>query len=411
MITCILSSFNRPEGLRRSFESIRRQTIWDQLEVVICDDNSPNTEVQRLLSKYELLPNVRVLHGEVGEVMYKKIYCTFTDLINRALDTTIGEYVTYLTDGNEYTAHACERHKEHLDGMQDVFLVWGMVQNIKDQKRLQCPAFNRLPMSYIRAALPRNNFIDHSSVMHRRSEHRWSTDPQSWMYADWLFWRELLKYELTFVNHGHHVLDFYMDKDSFGRCLINKQMSFEETMRLKMKGADMETDKEGRKMKKGKKRMVEYAKNTSGKIQSDLHGNYIDPEQLVKLDDVMTPRGNLLPGFVPFGSVGEYTPKKRPPKKPPVPGQKRPAPPKPKVPFAGMESTVEAARKKAEQMAAERQEPKGEAVEVVTDDEKAKEQQEAARPARKKKPVKKAKAAPKKKKAKKKATKKKKRSR
>jgi len=160
-----------------------------------------------------------------------------------------------------------------------------------------------------------------------------------------------------------------MDKDSLGRCLIENHLSFEETMKLKMQDDNKQPDRVAKEivMEKTEKleKRVKYAKNVSNKIQSDLHENYIDPDALVLIDDVMTPRGNLLPGFIPFGSVPEYEPRKTMPKMPPVPGQPLVQPVVPKTPFADMIDTVEAAKKRAEEMAA------GEKQELVATEKKS----------------------------------------
>lgn len=344
-ITVILSSFNRPEGLRKSFESVDRQTARDRLDIIVCDDGSPNGEVHLLLDRYEKLPGVRVIRGEPRPVEHKKIYCTFTELINRAMDVAGGKYFSYLTDGNEYTPGRCENYAAELDGRPDVFLVWGMVQNIRDGKVVPMQPFGRLNGAYIRHHLPRNNFIDHSSVMHRKTDVRWDTDPHSWRVADWLYWRRLLEANLEFDNLPFHGEFFHDDKDGLGRCLMEEKVSFEEMMERKLAGSDgtaPEVPEEERIMKR-----VKYAKNvgipdrkgeTHPKIEI-VDGEEIHPGDLVLLEKVMTSRGNLFPAFTPFGEVGEYTPKK------PV------QPAGPKVPFAGMAATVEAARKRAEEMA------------------------------------------------------------
>jgi glycosyltransferase involved in cell wall biosynthesis len=359
LITAILSSYNRPEGLRRSFESLNKQTIRDRMEIIICDDGSPNGEVHLLLDEYEKLPGIRTIRGEPRPVEHKKIYCTFTELINRAMDSAKGEYFCYLTDGNEYSPTACERNAEHLDGMPDVFLVWGMVQNIKNGDKKPTPPFGRLTPEYTENMLPKNNFVDHSSVMHRWTDIRWSTSPESWMYADWLYWRRLIREGKRFQNHGHHVLNFFIDEDSFGGCLIRDGKSFEETMALKMKDGDGKRPVKITKEADMKNR-VKYAKNVGApdrrgdrhpKIEIMTDGEEIAPGDLVLLEKVMTPRGNLFPAFIPFGEVPEYEPK-RPPEKPP--GVAKPA--GPKVPFAGMTETVEAAKKRAEEMAKEAEE-------------------------------------------------------
>ena len=219
-ITAILSSFNRPAGLLKSFRSVEAQTALGQMEVIVCDDASIDQEVVRLLGEFRARPNVTVVVGEPRPVDHKEVYCTFTELINQALDRAKGEYVSYITDGNEWTPGRCEHYAGFLDANPEVFLVWGMVQNVRDGQPLPMPAFSSMPMHSIIQSIPRGNFIDHGSVMHRRTELRWSTSPESWKFADWIYWKKLLQCGMRFSNVAFHGEMFYSDKDSLGRCLV-----------------------------------------------------------------------------------------------------------------------------------------------------------------------------------------------
>jgi len=348
-ITAVLSSFNRPDGLEASFRSVVEQTSWDRMELIVCDDASPDERVLELLGKMAERPRVTVLRGDPHPVEHKEVYCTFTDLINRALDRAEGEYVSYITDGNLWTPGRCEHYERHLDANPGVFLVWGMVQNVRDGRPIPMPPFNRMGMGAIQRQIVYGNFIDHGSVMHRRTPLRWSTHPQSWQFADWLFWKRLLAAGAVFDNVGFHGEVFNSDKDSLGRCLTERHETFKEMYRRRAGGGNGGAPEQARKevleMAENTKR-VEYAKNVGTKIElvprADGSGNdEVAPGDLIRKDRVTTQNGMLWDNFALFGEFNEYKPKEpASPKTAPKSGKRRRSEAAgkagPKVPFERM---------------------------------------------------------------------------
>jgi glycosyltransferase involved in cell wall biosynthesis len=357
-ITAIVSSFERPKGLRRTLESVQTQTTRGEMEVIVCDDASRCTEVGRVLEEFAGRGAV-VIAGERRPVEHKEVYCTFTDLINRALDRAKGEYLSYITDGNEWTPGRCEHYAAFLDANPEVFLVWGMVQNVRDGEPLPMPAYGQMRMADIVQRIHWGNFIDHGSVMHRRTHLRWSTDPKSWRFADWLFWQRLLDGGMQFANVPFHGEMFYSDKDSLGRCLVERNEKFKVMYerRFGVAKAGDQARKEEDMSDEVKK--VEYAKNVGGKIEivPDPGGGKaeeVPPGGIIKKSKVTTSDGMLWPAFAPHAEYPEYKPKepkapkgkkgarRRRPSKQPSSGRK--------VPFDRMRETVESAERKAAEM-------------------------------------------------------------
>ena len=226
MVTVILSSFERPEGLAKSFRSLLGQSMWGDMEVIICDDGSGSGRVRELLQKFGSNGNVRVIQGEPWPVDKKERYCTFTQLLNRAMHVARGKYITYLCDGDEYRPGRCEKYVDLLERRKSLFLVWGRSQWLRDGKRQPKRVYSKMDASAVRKLLPRGNFIDHCEFMHRRTDVRWSTSPDSWRFADWLFLQRLLlrNVEVAQVNVVGQVKHY--DEGSLGRAMGEESKSF-----------------------------------------------------------------------------------------------------------------------------------------------------------------------------------------
>jgi|GEM_PF-4716183 len=218
-VTVVLSSFERPDGLERSFRSLVGQTMWPEMEVVICDDGSSSQAVRDMLQRFGSNGNVTVIRGEPWPVDKKERFCTFTQLLNRAMHVAGGKYLTYLCDGDEYREGRCARYVDLLERRKALFLVWGRSQWLRDGRRQPRRTYRRVTTPEVRDLLPHGNFIDHCEFMHRRTDVRWSTSPDSWRFADWLFLQRLLlrDVEVAPVNSVGQVKHY--DEGSLGRAM------------------------------------------------------------------------------------------------------------------------------------------------------------------------------------------------
>jgi hypothetical protein len=226
VVTVVLSSFERPDGLERSFRSLLDQSMWKDMEVIICDDGSGSSEVKSMLQRFGSNGNVTVIRGEEWPVDRKEKFCTFTQLLNRAMHVAGGKYVTYLCDGDEYRSGRCARYADILDRRADVFLVWGRSQWMRDGKRQPKRQQVRMSTDEVRRKLPRGNFVDHCEFMHRRTDARWSTSPDSWRFADWLFLQRLLLRDVEFAPVDVLGQVKHYDEDSLGRAMGEEMKSF-----------------------------------------------------------------------------------------------------------------------------------------------------------------------------------------
>ena len=227
VVTVVLSSFERPDGLARSFRSLLGQSMWGRdMEVIVCDDGSGSGEVRSMLQRFGSNGNVTVIRGEAWPVDRKERFCTFTQLINRAMHVAAGKYLTYLCDGDEYRPGRCAKYVDVLERREGVFLVWGRSQWMRDGKRQPRRSRIKITTDEIRRMLPAGNFMDHCEFMHRRTGVRWSTSPDSWRFADWLFLQRLLLRDVEFASVDTVGQVKHYDEGSLGREMGEEMKSF-----------------------------------------------------------------------------------------------------------------------------------------------------------------------------------------
>jgi len=234
-LTVVLSCFERPRSLSRSVQSLLDQTILPRMEVIVCDDGSSNPATRRMLRMLENREGFRVIRGDRTSPTHKEGFCTFTQLINRAMHCASGRYVTYLCDGDEYRPNRCGLHVKFLDENPDCFAVWSRSEWLRDGVPEAERGFNG-SASELRNAIANGNFIDHCEFTHRRTGLRWSTSPYSWRFADWLFLQRLLLdgkgfEELDAVTQVKHY-----DSESLGRSMGERKEAFVDVVRRRMKG-------------------------------------------------------------------------------------------------------------------------------------------------------------------------------
>jgi len=219
-VTVILSSFERPAGLLKSFRSLLKQTLTvNQMEIIICDDGSEKKEVKDKLFRLGNNYNVTVIKALSTPVGHKEKFCTFTQLLNRALAHARGRYITYLTDGDVYEPDRCRRYVAALDQAPHVDMVWGRTVIIFGQKREESASYQAVLKINVREHLPLGNFIDHNTFMHRRSYVRWSTSPDSWRFADWLFLQRMLLDGAIFMPLKYVGQTLYITENSLGQAM------------------------------------------------------------------------------------------------------------------------------------------------------------------------------------------------
>jgi spore maturation protein CgeD len=187
-VSVIVTSYNRPEWLAEAIESVLSQT-HSNWEMFVMDDNSPGSDVDTLLGKYQ---DDRILYfkSNVADEDRSKT-CRYATNINLALKLCKGEYISYLTDDDSYYPQRFELMANYLDVNPDVSVVYGYQFCFNDGFP-ELPVNIRAPQGPLDAA---SSLVDHNSIMHRKAVldivGYWDDSPQYWGHGDAAFWSKL----------------------------------------------------------------------------------------------------------------------------------------------------------------------------------------------------------------------------
>jgi spore maturation protein CgeD len=180
------------------------------------DDNSPNFDIDDMISSYE---EDRILgfNSHVADEDRPKS-CRYAVNINEALKLCRSDYVTYLTDDNEYLPHRLQTMADYLDNNPDVGVVYGQqFCYYADDSGIP---FVRSPIGPLRYAA---SLVDHDSVMHRRSIAEevgfWETSPTFWGHADAVFWQKM-----NDAGYWFFPIDEILDKHCFHQDSAQSKM-------------------------------------------------------------------------------------------------------------------------------------------------------------------------------------------
>ncbi|PGM88885.1 glycosyltransferase family 2 protein [Bacillus cereus] len=226
-ITVIMTSYNKPTFVEKSILSVLNQTFQD-FELFIMDDDS-NELTQKVIQPFINKKNVHFYKSNVAHISERTKKVRYAALINEALKHAKGEYITYITDDNQYEKERLKMMSSYLDENKDVQIVYSASKTIHlDESDLPIKTVER-PAKKVTNNAP--CAIDHCSIMHRSSvlpilEKRWSTywdeDPQFYRIGDArFFWR---------LNHywGFYPLDEILDINYITSHSIHAQLFAEE---------------------------------------------------------------------------------------------------------------------------------------------------------------------------------------
>jgi spore maturation protein CgeD len=190
LVSVILTVYNKPQFLRECIDSVLNQT-YQNWELIILEDNSPNPEVRQIIDSYDD-PRIVTYFSEVSETDRYKT-ARYATLINIGFLMSEGDYITYLTDDDFFYPHRLERMVAELQkpgisavyGPQQTVDATGGKGGIRETKGILGPSTGTEGF----------NNIDHNSVMHTREvfvkAKGWYDVAGVWGGADAYFWRRV----------------------------------------------------------------------------------------------------------------------------------------------------------------------------------------------------------------------------
>ena len=112
LVSVIIPTYNRPDNLSRAIDSVLNQT-YDNIEVIIVDDNNPNTEArvrtEEFMLQYEKNSHIKYIKHEKNK--------NASAARNTGARASCGEYVAFLDDDDEYTPMRIESMLKKLSDL------------------------------------------------------------------------------------------------------------------------------------------------------------------------------------------------------------------------------------------------------------------------------------------------------
>lgn len=190
-VTTILTSYNRDTLLCAAIESVLAQTFKNH-ELWIVDDDSDNPKTHKVLDDYEGRPNIHIYRHKLTVPRFSRT--GYAENINRAIEWSTGEYLTYLTCDDIFFPTRLERMAGYLDAHPEAMVCYGIQRLVY----LQPDGGTRLHgLRNEGAVVPAAAcLLDHNQVMHRRSVLQktgtplWPTNPEVIGMADAVVWEK-----------------------------------------------------------------------------------------------------------------------------------------------------------------------------------------------------------------------------
>ncbi|MES9684798.1 glycosyl transferase [Bacillus sp. AFS001701] len=194
-VSIIMTSYNKPEYIAKSIQSILNQSFSD-FELLLMDDNSNEAtlkEIRPFLTDHR----IRFYQSEVKSLEERVENIRYAVLINQALSIAQGEYISYATDDNCYRKNRLEKMVRYLESNPNVMVTYSasLVNFLNENKEIINTKL-RASTGIVSIASCQ---IDHCSIMHRKSilpiilkkfGSYWDVDPTFYRIGDArFFWR------------------------------------------------------------------------------------------------------------------------------------------------------------------------------------------------------------------------------
>jgi glycosyltransferase involved in cell wall biosynthesis/cytochrome c-type biogenesis protein CcmH/NrfG len=222
LVSAIVSAYKAERFMRGLLEDLERQTIADQLEIVVVDSHSPQNEggiVREFQKKYDNIVYLRTEERENSHVSF-----------NRCIRMSRGKYVTLANVDDRHRPDAFERMVQVLEDHPEAGLVYADVA-ITDREN-ETPETGHI-RGYYRwpdfdpALLFQICYIGPQPVWRRELHDRYGYfDPEFWYAGDYEFWLRLARKE-TFIHLPEVMGLYYLSSESNEHA--NRPQNFQES--------------------------------------------------------------------------------------------------------------------------------------------------------------------------------------
>lgn len=195
-VSIILTSYNNSKYLDRAIKSVLNQT-YQNIELIIADDNSSDIEVYKIISLYLDNPKVKYYNSQVAEENRLKTARYATQINTAVKYISTGDYLLYLADDDYYYPEMVEKMIEYV--VRTNCDICFCAQHIKDiDDNIDGGGINGRGVRFFNEPLKRGaDKLDHNQVMTSRRAYDlvggWEDAPWCWAGADAAFFDKLEK--------------------------------------------------------------------------------------------------------------------------------------------------------------------------------------------------------------------------
>ena len=202
----IITSYNKPQYLKVCIDSCLQQT-YNNIEIIIADDNSSNPEVWNLINSYSDQRIIKFNSFISNEDRLKT--ARYATQINTAVrNFSTGKYLFYLPDDDYFYSEKVRMHVEFAEA--NGYDVTYSAEDFIDASGNLCGIrYNNTPDNSPKVLESAFAILDHSQVVTSRKVYDivggWDDSPVAWGDADAHFWNRISSagyrfYPLPFVR-------------------------------------------------------------------------------------------------------------------------------------------------------------------------------------------------------------------
>lgn len=159
LISVIIPVYNNAVYLEQCFESIRMQT-YENIEIIIVDDCSTDSEVRNILCKYEKYPNFHIYHNDINSGI-----CETT---NSAMCKASGEWFAFLDCDDWLDKYAIEKMYNCLKNKPGAIFGYSNRYNFNDASGAKQEVdFRYRPTIEYEKNLHEGMYTSHLKMIHR----------------------------------------------------------------------------------------------------------------------------------------------------------------------------------------------------------------------------------------------------
>lgn len=206
-VSVVISTYNRPERLKKAIESVIAQTYPDW-ELIIVDDASTSKTADAIASFTSLREPQRVY------IRRPENFGSDTAPKNRGILESKGDYIAFLDDDNTWRPDHLAALVAELERNPDIDLVYGdrWAINEEDETRNRLGIFSDFNPSL----LLNHNYIDTSDALVRRQAlfDVGGFDERYKKFVDWNLWLRMAKAGKRFKRVPLILTDYHLHPDS-----------------------------------------------------------------------------------------------------------------------------------------------------------------------------------------------------